>query len=137
MDLWEFLKFVHVAAAISWVGGAVTLEVVGFRVARRADTRSVMGFARDAEIVGRLYGVSTVLVLGFGIWMVIDSPAIDFTDAWILISLNLTALLFLMGPCSSSRAPRQSVPSRRRRAATIPTSSGASGARWWSAGSTA
>lgn len=26
MELWELLKFVHIATAIIWVGGAVTLE---------------------------------------------------------------------------------------------------------------
>jgi uncharacterized membrane protein len=30
--------------------------------------------------------------------MVVDSPVIGFTDAWVLISLILTAILFLMGP---------------------------------------
>jgi len=98
MELREFLLFVHVAAAIVWVGGAVTLEIFGSRVAGRGDTASVIGFSKDAEVIGRLYGLATALVLGFGVWMVIDSPAIDFTDTWILLALILTGLLFLMGP---------------------------------------
>jgi uncharacterized membrane protein len=98
MELREFLLFVHIAAAIVWVGGAVTLEIFGSRVGRRGDTAGIIAFSKDAEVAGRVYGVTTALVLGFGIWMVVDSPAIDFADTWILLSLILTGLLFLMGP---------------------------------------
>jgi uncharacterized membrane protein len=98
MELREILKFVHVAAAIVWVGGAVTLEIFGARIAKRGDTASVVGFAKDGEVIGRVYGAATALVLAMGIWLVIDSPVIEFGDAWILIALILTAVMFVMGP---------------------------------------
>ena len=98
MDLHEVLKFVHVAAAIVWVGGAVTLEIMGLRAGRRADTAGMVAFGKDAEVIGRVYGAATALVLAMGIWMVVDSPAIEFSDAWISIALGLTVIMFLMGP---------------------------------------
>ncbi|HSG79860.1 MAG TPA: DUF2269 family protein [Acidimicrobiia bacterium] len=98
MEFHEVLKFVHVAAAIVWVGGAVTLELFGGRTARRGDTGAVVAFSEDAQVIGRIYGLATALVLAMGIWMVIDSPAIEFSDAWILISLILTAVMFVAGP---------------------------------------
>jgi hypothetical protein len=46
MNLALWLHLVHVAAATVWVGGGVTLSVIGIRVRRNADPPLIRDFAR-------------------------------------------------------------------------------------------
>jgi uncharacterized membrane protein len=45
-----------------------------------------------------------VAVLGFGIWLVLDSDAWDFGQTWIWLALTLFAAAFLVGAIFQSRA---------------------------------
>lgn len=87
MTLFETLKFLHVIAAIVWLGGGILQTVLVWRV-RRADHAHRLGLARDMKVLGdRMFGAATVAVLLFGIWMVVERPAFAFGDAWIVIGL--------------------------------------------------
>ena len=45
-----------------------------------------------------------VLVLGLGIWMVIDSDAWTFGQGWVRLALGLFAVAFVVGALFQSRA---------------------------------
>lgn len=81
------LKSLHVVAAVAWVGGALTQNILATRL-RRANSGPVMSnFAREAEWVGtHVYLPSSLVLLGLGIWMV-ATEAWDFTDLWIIIGI--------------------------------------------------
>ena len=87
MTLYETLKLLHVLAAVVWVGGGVFQTVSTWR-AVNADPAHRLGLARDMRFAGdRVFGPASLLALIFGVWMVIESPAIGWGDTWIVIGL--------------------------------------------------
>jgi uncharacterized membrane protein len=118
MTLYEFLKLLHIAAAIVWVGGAVTLNVIGTRMWRARASERVASFGRDTKWLGdHIYIPSIGVLLVVGIWMVIESPAWNFGQVWVLFGLGgiaatgFTGALFLgpgaarMGQLIDERGP--------------------------------
>lgn len=95
--MFETLKFIHVLAAIVWVGGGIVSTILGVRM-RRASTEHRLGFSRDMGFVGeRVYGPAAGIALIAGIWMVIDEPAFGFGQAWIIIGLGGFLLSSIIG----------------------------------------
>lgn len=87
MTLFDTLKFLHVLAAIVWVGGGILQTILVWRV-RKADPAHRLGLARDMRAMGdKVFGAATAAVLLFGVWMVIDREAFAFGDTWIIIGL--------------------------------------------------
>lgn len=87
MTLFETLKFLHVIAAIVWLGGGILQTILVWRV-RRADHSHRLGLARDMKALGdKMFGAATLAVLLFGVWMVLERPAFAFGDTWIVIGL--------------------------------------------------
>lgn len=95
--MFETLKFIHVLAAIVWVGGGIVSAILSYRM-RYAAPEHRLGFARDMAVVGdRIYGSAAGIALIAGIWMVIDEPAFGFGQAWIIIGLAGFALSSAIG----------------------------------------
>lgn len=99
--MYEWLKFGHVVGAIIWVGAGIAFSFVTLRLAD-ADLPTKKAFAHAAEKVGPLFPLAALLVLGLGIWMVLDTPAIGFGDTWILIGFGG---ILLSGVVQGLRAP--------------------------------
>ena len=88
MSGYEFLKFLHVAAVIAWVGGPVVITVLQARLRRAEDRATLMGIGRQMETMGKVYFsplAATTLVTG--ILMVATTEGMSFGDPWILIGL--------------------------------------------------
>jgi len=47
---------------------------------------------------------ATIAVLGFGIWLVLDSDAWAFDQGWVQLAVGLFAAAFLIGAAHQSRA---------------------------------
>ena len=89
MTWYEFLKTVHVLLAITWLGGAITFQLIGIRVLREQPPNRLVGFTRDVEAIGmKIFLPVSLVLLAAGILMVLDTPGIDFTDPWIVIGLG-------------------------------------------------
>jgi len=98
MTLVEWLLFLHILFALSWVGGTVLLQVLGFRASRSDDPQETVGFLRQADFVGRyFFNVAGILTAVFGIWLVIESDLIGFDEAWISFALTIVILSALLG----------------------------------------
>ncbi|HYF11923.1 MAG TPA: DUF2269 family protein [Actinomycetota bacterium] len=96
--LYEWLKAGHILMAIVWVGGAVALQVLATRTMRAQDPERLRIFAGEVEFVGtRIFTPASLLLLLFGIWMVIDSPAWEFTQFWVIAALAMFAFSFVSG----------------------------------------
>jgi uncharacterized membrane protein len=96
LNLW--LQVGHVAGAIAWLGGGLTLFVLGLRARSSDDPTAVREFGRVLAYVGPRVLVPGVLaVLVFGILMVLTGDTWTFSQAWILIGLGLFAATFLIG----------------------------------------
>jgi uncharacterized membrane protein len=86
VSLFETLKFIHVLFAVTWVGGGIFLVVTVMR-SRGGPLAHKLAMARNIEVAGRIFMISGIVVLAMGIWMVLDTSAYEFSQAWILIGL--------------------------------------------------
>lgn len=103
LTTFTILKFVHVLAAIVWVGGAIFVQIYATSALRSADPAELGFFARRVAVLGqRVFMPASIVVLAVGVWMVAITP-FDFTDLWIVIGIGgivATALTgaILVGP---------------------------------------
>lgn len=96
MSLTEVLKFLHILAAIIWVGGGVMLQVLMAR-ARGAGPEQAAAFNRHAEWTSNhLFMPASFAALGFGVWLVI-AGGYDFADLWITLGFVGFAISAIIG----------------------------------------
>ncbi len=94
--MYELLKYIHILAAMVWVGGAFTLQVYGIFVSRSSEPDAIARFGRDVSIVGgRLFPIASIVLLIAGVLMVFQRWS--FGQAWILIALVLWIVSLLVG----------------------------------------
>jgi len=123
MTLDNWLHFVHVLAAMTWVGGGLTLSVMGLRA--RSRPAAVREFGAVLPYVGiRVLMPAVILVLVTGVWMVIASAEWHFSQFWVLFALGLFAVAFLIGAVYLSRVGIQ-----MERLAKAPADDAPTGAR--------
>jgi uncharacterized membrane protein len=98
VSLYDLLKFIHVLAAASWVGGAAVGIVQGAWVRRKNDPNDFSSFIDFQAYLGtRYFAPLAIVVVAAGVGMVLDSPAWDFTDTWIIIGIALYLVSVLTG----------------------------------------
>jgi uncharacterized membrane protein len=92
--LYEAIVFVHVFAAIIWVGGAFYFQVKIAQFRRANDNAGFLQLGRDAEHIGqRLFMPASIVVLLAGIAMVWYGPySFELWIALALVGIVLTAL---------------------------------------------
>src|SRR5947207_12381490 len=103
-SLYDWLMFFHIVAAMVWVGGLVTLALLATQALRGDQPDNVARFVRSLRLIGPMFGPAMMLVLGLGIWMVIDSDAWTFGQGWVRLALGLFAVAFVVGALFQSRA---------------------------------
>jgi uncharacterized membrane protein len=102
--LYDWLLFLHIVAAMVWVGGAVLLGALATQALRDRDHGAVARFVGNLRAIGPLVlAPATVAVLGLGVWLVLDSAAWDFGQFWVQLALALFAAAFLIGAAHQSR----------------------------------
>ncbi len=96
--VYNTLKFVHVIAAVAWVGGGLFVQYLATRLKRADDPLRLAAFAKDIEKAGMQFFMPVSLtVLVMGIVLVLYTPALGFTDTWILVGLVGYAATFVTG----------------------------------------
>jgi uncharacterized membrane protein len=104
-DLYDWLLFLHIVAAMVWLGGGVLLAGLAARVLRDREPAAVLGFTRSLRVIGpAMLAPATVAVVGLGIWLVLNSSAWDFGQFWVQARLALFVGAFLIGAGFQSRA---------------------------------
>ena len=104
LTLYDWLLFAHVLAAMVWVGGAVVLMALSIITLRGRDPQGVARFVRTLPVLGpAVLAPATIGVVGFGVWLVLDSDAWEFGQTWIVVALALFAVAFLVGAAFQSR----------------------------------
>jgi uncharacterized membrane protein len=107
MTLFEILLFLHIVAAMVWVGGSILLGFVGARVQGTGDPDLRLRFSRAAGVVGPVIGVSAALVLASGTWMVLESEAIELSQTWVWLGLALFVVSSIVGASFFGPASRK------------------------------
>jgi hypothetical protein len=96
MDSYELFKFLHVAAAVTWVGSGLLLNIQGIRAERAANTFALRQVADDASALANvLFIPASMGTLLFGIITVMDGD-LDFS-LWIVLGLVGWAATFATG----------------------------------------
>ncbi|MDQ3679083.1 MAG: DUF2269 domain-containing protein [Actinomycetota bacterium] len=71
--MYELLLFVHIVAAVVWVGGSFTMQVLSHLVRRTGDAARRAAFGSELEWIGsKVFTPASGIVLLFGILLVID-----------------------------------------------------------------
>ena len=97
MSRYELLLFLHIAAAILWLGAAATVQALIFRAMGTSDALVMKTTADGANwLATRIFIPSSLAVLILGILLVIDGPW-GFDQLWILLGLAGYAFSFLIG----------------------------------------
>jgi Predicted integral membrane protein (DUF2269) len=87
MTRYDAYLFVHIAAAIIWVGSGFLLTVLAYRTERANDEQRIRNLLDDSNALGtRLFIPSSLTVVAFGILMVVDGPW-TFNYLWIVLGL--------------------------------------------------
>jgi uncharacterized membrane protein len=103
--LYDWLLFLHILAAMIWVGGLLAIGLLAAQVLRSSERDVIGRFVRNLGVIGPLvFAPAMIAVVGFGIWMVIDADEWDFGQTWIWLALSLFGVAFLIGAVLQSRA---------------------------------
>lgn len=96
MSAFEGYKFVHVLAAIVWVGGAIAAQIMALRL-KHAEPAHRLGFARDMRFVAQFMFLPAALI-GYltGELMIAEVAAFDHEQAWISIGTIGFGVSFLI-----------------------------------------
>lgn len=98
VDVYEFLLFLHIAAAAAWIG-ATLRQLAEAPVVRGGQPAARAMWHRSQVAMGtRLFAPAAVVVLLSGIFMVLDNDAIGFGTTF--VSIGFFAVIFgaAMGP---------------------------------------
>lgn len=95
MSLRDWLLFLHVAAAAVWLGGGV---MVGTMALRARKTGRELPLLELMEWVGpRIGGPAQLTMIVTGVWMVLDSPAWNFGQAFVITGITVWVALGVLG----------------------------------------
>jgi uncharacterized membrane protein len=98
MTWFTFLLFVHVAAAIIWIGGGLMMQLFALRASMLGDPGRMATLGPDIEwIANRTFIPASLIGFLSGILLVIESDFYGFGDDWIVIALVLYATTFFAG----------------------------------------
>ena len=101
--LYDWLLFLHILAAMFWLGGITVVGAFAVRILRTREPGATAGFLGSLRVIGPLVlAPAPVILLGMGIWMVSDRW--DFGETWVSIGFTLFAVAFLIGAAHQSRA---------------------------------
>jgi uncharacterized membrane protein len=101
----DWLKLLHILAAMVWVGATAALSILATQLARHGERNPIQRFVGSLGVVGPIVlAPATLSVVGFGIWLVLDSDAWDFGQTWVWLALALFAAAFVVGAGFQSRA---------------------------------
>jgi uncharacterized membrane protein len=98
VSLYEWLLFLHILAAIIWVGGGIMFEMLLLRVRRTGGGTDLIRLLQAMEwIAPRMIAPSALVLLGLGLTMVAINDAWTIGQLWIVLALVLFGLSFLIG----------------------------------------
>ncbi|HEX7949085.1 MAG TPA: DUF2269 family protein [Candidatus Limnocylindrales bacterium] len=94
--MYDLIKYVHVLAAITWVGGAFYAQMLAIQLQRSTDPDDIPKFGRHAEYIGTRVFIPASIVL-FIAGAILVAQRWSFSQAWVSIAIALWLVSVLMG----------------------------------------
>ena len=95
-NLYRLIVYIHILAAIAWVGGAFFANILGSRVARSTDPADLPKFGRQIEWFGVRYFLPVSVVV-FIAGVILTASRWSFGQTWISIAMGLWLVSVLVG----------------------------------------
>ena len=96
MTWYEFWLFLHVLAAITWIGGGIAIQIFGILTKRAADPAKSAFFAANASYaVMRVFLPAALIVIVSGIGMT-ETGNWDWGEPFIVVGLVFWAIVALI-----------------------------------------
>ncbi len=102
--VYDWIKLVHVLAAVAWVGSSIFVQLYATKLDRSGDRAKLAGFAQDIEFFGgRLFAPASVVVLVVGVVLVWYDPRWAVKDLWVILAIlgflyTFVTGAFVLGP---------------------------------------
>lgn len=97
MSWYEFLLFLHITAAVIWLGGAFTFQTYGAAVRRGGDPEEIARFAGRAGVLGeRMFIPASLVVVLAGVGLMIEGSW-AWGRLWVIFALVTFAASFVTG----------------------------------------
>src|SRR5690349_8288995 len=100
LSLFSMLKFLHIVAAITWVGGVITMTLLNVRLASTRNSTAMAALASVGGFIGqRVFGPAAAITLlaGLATALYAGFPMRSLWIIWgflvILLSFGMTATL--------------------------------------------
>jgi uncharacterized membrane protein len=116
-------KWIHVSAAVFWVGGGLLLTVLGLKAERSDDPNEIVTLGRWAAWVGeRLFAPAGLVVLAMGIAMLVHGgdSIVQWGKFWVIAGLVGYAASFITGVAVIAPQVRKAVALSETKGATAP-----------------
>ena len=97
MTWYEFLLFVHITAAVIWLGGAFTFQMYGATVRRGGDPDEMARFAGRAGVLAeRMFVPASLVVVLAGVGLMLNGHW-AWDQLWVIFALVAFAASFATG----------------------------------------
>ena len=97
MTWYELFLFLHISAAMIWIGGAFFIQMLALRILRTRDNERIAGFAGDIEVLGmRIFTPASLLLILTGIGLVLNGNW-DWSEPFVGIGLLVWVISFAAG----------------------------------------
>lgn len=96
----SLFKWIHVTVAVFWVGGGLTLTVLGLKAELSDDPNEIVTLARWAAFVGeKLFAPAGIVVVAMGVAMLVygGDPLLHWGKFWVIAGLVGYAATFVTG----------------------------------------
>ncbi len=105
--MYEFYLALHLVCAVLWVGGGVSVHVLGRWVAKTGDDERLLEFIRDAlKISVRFYAPLAIVLLVAGI-LLVDEVGYEYSDLWISLAMLAWVFSLVLGVAFYPREGRR------------------------------
>ena len=95
-NIYLLFVYIHILAAIAWVGGAFILNLLGTRVARSSDPEDLPRLGRQIEFFGLRYFLPVSLIV-FVAGVILVTQRWSFSQTWISVAMLLWLVSVLLG----------------------------------------
>ena len=94
--MYEFLLAVHILAAVLWVGGGVTVNILGW-LARKEGGERLVSFSRQANWLAPRFYAPLALILLLAGFLLVDEAGYELGDLFISLALLGWLISFVLG----------------------------------------